>query len=155
MSKTAKFNTTVVIGKDTYAPGKPVPIGTGKKELSEAEARKLVENFGPWTAGDGKADPDATLAAVIAERDAAVRDAARAQELQARVTLLENELQTRIGLLDVEVKKSAELESRPTAQSLADEKARADQLQDDNEVLANQIDAMGKEIEDLKKRVPK
>lgn len=138
MSKTAKFNTTVVIGKDSYAPGKPVPLGTGKKELSEAEAQKLVENFGPWTAGDGKADPDAALAAVIAERDAALRDAAKLPGLATELQKLKDEL-----------------EARPTAQSLADEKARADQLQEDNAVLAERIDALGKEIEGLKKRVPK
>jgi outer membrane murein-binding lipoprotein Lpp len=54
--KTEQFNVTVKVGKKSYAPGEPVPVGTGG--ITAEEADNFRKNFGAFTAGsDAKAGP--------------------------------------------------------------------------------------------------
>lgn len=60
--KTEQFNVTVKVGKKTYRPGDPVPVGTGGITVEEAE--NFRKNFGAFTAG-----PEATSAAPVPSVD--------------------------------------------------------------------------------------
>ncbi|RVG87151.1 hypothetical protein CN221_29305 [Sinorhizobium meliloti] len=60
--KTEQFNVTVKVGKKSYRPGEPVPVGTGGITVEEAE--NFRKNFGVFTAG-----PDATAAAPVPSVD--------------------------------------------------------------------------------------
>ena len=133
MSKTAKFNTTVVLGSSSYPPGASVPIG-GKNGLSESEAKTFDEVFGPWEPKEGEAAADSDLAARLAELEA------ERGPLRAALKAAESERD----------RLRAELKARPTAEQLADEKARREQAEEDNGVLAGQIETLNAEIEKLK-----
>ncbi|MDE3789628.1 hypothetical protein I7G86_03080 [Sinorhizobium meliloti] len=54
--KTEQFNVTVKVGKKSYRPGDPVPVGTGG--ITAEEAENFRKNFGAFTAGPAaKASP--------------------------------------------------------------------------------------------------
>ncbi|MDE4620865.1 hypothetical protein [Sinorhizobium meliloti] len=54
--KTEQFNATVKVGKKSYAPGEPIPVGTGG--ITAEEAENIRKNFGAWAGS-----PDAKAAA--------------------------------------------------------------------------------------------
>ncbi|MDX0469661.1 FtsZ-binding cell division protein ZapB [Sinorhizobium meliloti] len=60
--KTEQFNVTVKVGKKTYRPGEPVPVGTGG--ITAEEAENFRKNFGAFTAG-----PESTAAAPVPSVD--------------------------------------------------------------------------------------
>ncbi len=60
--KTEQFNVTVKVGKKSYRPGEPVPVGTGG--ITAEEAENFRKNFGAFTAG-----PEATSAAPVPSVD--------------------------------------------------------------------------------------
>lgn len=151
MSKTGKFNVTVHLGKQSYSPGKAVPIG-GTKGLSEEEAKKLVENFGLFIASaDNVAAVDEAMSGFKAELATAKGNSERLAEVTSEVTRLE-------GLLL----------GRPTVEQLDAEKQKVEQLEEDSLTLAEEVtnltnagkekDARIKDLEakvtDLEKKVP-
>ncbi|MDX1100468.1 hypothetical protein GOL81_13770, partial [Sinorhizobium medicae] len=60
--KTEQFNVTVKVGKKSYRPGEPVPVGTGG--ITAEEAENFRKNFGAFTAG-----PESTAAAPVPSVD--------------------------------------------------------------------------------------
>lgn len=150
MSKTGKFNVTVHLGKQSYSPGKAVPIGG--KGLSEEEAKKLVDNFGAFIASaDNVAAVDEAMSGLKTELAAARENSERLAEVTLEVTRLE-------GLLL----------GRPTIEQLDAEKQKVEQLEEDSLTLAEEVtnltnagkekDARIKDLEakvtDLEKKVP-
>lgn len=149
-----KFNVTVDLGKTSYAPGKPVPVG-GKNGLSEDEAVNIVQNFGHWNPEDNKvvpADAEDSFAGITAELDKVRREAARVPELQTEVNRL-NEL----------------LKERPTAEAHFAELEKVKELEEDRDTLAievqnlttaaaetaTRIQQLEADLEEARKKVPK
>lgn len=152
-----KFNVTVDLGKTSYAPGKPVPVG-GKNGLSEEEAVNIVQNFGNWNPEDNKvvpADAEDSSAGIMAELDKVRREAAKVPGLEAEIARLK-EL-------------SDNLASRPTAEALSVELEKVKELEEDRDALATEvqklttaseasatrIQQLEADLEEARKKVPK
>ncbi|WP_322886481.1 hypothetical protein U8C40_03025 [Sinorhizobium medicae] len=120
--KTEQFNVTVKVGKKTYAPGEPVPVGTGG--ITAEEAENFRKNFGAFTAG-----PDATSAAPVPSVDLdKLREAI--DKLSADNDRLTAERDSAIGDRNTLLKQNEQLET-------------------DNATLAGEVTKLQAEIEKL------
>ncbi len=128
--KTEQFNVTVKVGKKTYRPGEPVPVGTGGITVEEAE--NFRKNFGAFTAG-----PDATSAAPVPSvdldklREAIEKLSADNDKLSADNDRLTAERDSAIGDRSTLLKQNEQLET-------------------DNATLAAEVTKLQAEIEKLK-----
>ncbi|RVL48999.1 hypothetical protein [Sinorhizobium meliloti] len=126
--KTEQFNVTVKVGKKSYAPGEPVPVGTGG--ITAEEAENFRKNFGAFTAG-----PEATAAAPSIDldrlREAIERLSADNDKLSADNDRLTAERDSAIGDRNTLLKQNEQLEA-------------------DNATLAGEVTKLQAEIEKLK-----
>ncbi|MDX0964142.1 hypothetical protein GOE06_11100 [Sinorhizobium medicae] len=128
--KTEQFNVTVKVGKKTYRPGEPVPVGTGG--ITAEEAENFRKNFGAFTAG-----PESTAAAPVPSvdldrlREAIEKLSADNDRLSADNDRLTAERDSAIG------DRSTLLEQN-------------EQLETDNATLAAEVTKLQAEIEKLK-----
>ncbi|RVG42500.1 hypothetical protein [Sinorhizobium meliloti] len=127
--KTEQFNATVKVGKKSYAPGEPVPVGTGG--ITAEEAENIRKNFGAFTAG-----PDATSAAPVPSvdldrlREAIEKLSADNDRLSADNDRLTAERDSAIGDRNTLLKQNEQLEA-------------------DNATLAAEVTKLQAEIEKL------
>ncbi|RVM74336.1 hypothetical protein CN126_21775 [Sinorhizobium meliloti] len=127
--KTEQFNVTVKVGKKSYAPGEPVPVGTGG--ITAEEAENFRKNFGAWTAG-----PDATPTAPVPSvdldklREAIEKLSADNDKLSADNDRLTAERDSAIGDRNTLLKQNEQLEA-------------------DNATLAAEVTKLQAEIEKL------
>ncbi|WP_457662816.1 hypothetical protein [Sinorhizobium medicae] len=127
--KTEQFNVTVKVGKKSYAPGEPVPVGTGG--ITAEEAENFRKNFGAFTAG-----PDATSAAPVPSvdldrlREAIEKLSADNDKLSADNDRLTAERDSAIGDRNTLLKQNEQLET-------------------DNATLAGEVTKLQAEIEKL------
>ncbi|RVI86663.1 hypothetical protein CN186_31785 [Sinorhizobium medicae] len=128
--KTEQFNVTVKVGKKSYAPGEPVPVGTGG--ITAEEAENFRKNFGTFTAG-----PEATAAAPVPSvdldklREAIEKLSADNDKLSADNDRLTAERDSAIGDRSTLLKQNEQLET-------------------DNATLAGEVTKLQAEIEKLK-----
>ncbi|MDW9726492.1 hypothetical protein GOB91_30080 [Sinorhizobium meliloti] len=128
--KTEQFNVTVKVGKKSYAPGEPVPVGTGG--ITAEEAENFRKNFGAFTAG-----PEATAAAPVPSvdldrlREGLEKLSADNDKLSADNDRLTAERDSAIGDRSTLLKQNEQLET-------------------DNATLAGEVTKLQAEIEKLK-----
>jgi len=93
-TRTERFNATVKVGKKSYPPGTPVPIG--KDGITAEEAANFRHNFGDYTGGPviegsaGAALADAEISAL----------SSRIETLEAEKRELEEKLAEKTDLYD-------------------------------------------------------
>ncbi|WP_026616388.1 hypothetical protein [Ensifer aridi] len=127
--KTEQFNVTVKVGKKSYKPGDPVPVGTGG--LSVEEAENLRATFGAWTGG-----PDAKASAAGASVDL-------------------DKLREGLEKLSAENDKLSADNDRLTAErdsAISDRSTllkQNEQLEEDNATLAGEVKKLQAEVEKL------
>ncbi len=127
--KTEQFNVTIKVGKKSYAPGDPVPVGTGG--ITAEEAEKFRKNFGSFAA-----DPDGKAAAPVPSvdleklRDAIEKLSADNDKLSADNDRLTAERDSAIGDRSALLKQNEQLEA-------------------DNATLAVEVTKLQAEIEKL------
>ncbi|WP_457662064.1 hypothetical protein [Sinorhizobium medicae] len=128
--KTEQFNVTVKVGKKSYRPGDPVPVGAGG--ITAEEAENFRKNFGAFTAG-----PEATSAAPVPSvdldrlREAIEKLSADNDKLSADNDRLTAERDSAIGDRSTLLKQNEQLET-------------------DNATLAAEVTKLQAEIEKLK-----
>jgi FtsZ-binding cell division protein ZapB len=126
--KTEQFNVTVKVGKKSYAPGEPVPVGTGG--ITAEEADNFRKNFGAFTAGpDTKAGPGSIDLDKL--REAQEKLSTDNDKLSADNDRLTAERDSAIGDRDALLKQNEQLET-------------------DNATLAGEVTKLQAEIEKLK-----
>ncbi|MDE3830257.1 hypothetical protein LOF21_14970 [Sinorhizobium meliloti] len=126
--KTEQFNVTVKVGKKSYRPGEPVPVGTGGITVEEAE--NFRKNFGAFTAGpDAKAGPSSIDLDKL--REALEKLSTDNDKLLADNDRLTAERDSAIGDRDALLKQNEQLET-------------------DNATLAGEVTKLQAEIEKLK-----
>lgn len=140
-----KFNATVHLGRSSYPPGKPVPLG-GKGGISEEEADILIQNFGHWNPEDNKGstvDAEDAFSGITADLEKARREAARVSDLEADIARRIGELdksQRDVMVLQTTVDKlEGELLTRPTIEAFNAEKELREQAEDDAGALAEEV----------------
>ncbi|RVI86896.1 hypothetical protein CN188_04200 [Sinorhizobium meliloti] len=126
--KTEQFNVTVKVGKKSYAPGEPVPVGTGGITVEEAE--NFRNNFGAFTA-----DPAAKASSGSIDldklREGLEKLSADNDKLSADNDRLTAERDSAIGDRSTLLKQNEQLET-------------------DNATLAGEVTKLQAEIEKLK-----
>lgn len=129
--KTEQFNATVKVGKKSYAPGEPVPIGTGG--ITAEEADNIRKNFGTWTGSpDAKATATGPSSVDLDKlRDRLEKLSAENDKLSADNDRLTAERDSAIGDRDALLKQNEQLET-------------------DNATLAGEVTKLQAEIEKLK-----
>ncbi len=128
--KTEQFNVTVKVGKKTYRPGEPVPVGTGG--LTAEEAENFRKNFGAFTAGhEATAAVPAPSVDLDRLREAIEKLSAENDKLAADNDRLTAEHDSAIGDRDALLKQNEQLET-------------------DNATLAGEVTKLQAEIEKLK-----
>lgn len=127
--KTEQFNVTVKVGKKSYRPGEPVPVGAGGITVEEAE--NFRKNFGSFAA-----DPDGKAAAPVPSvdldklREAIEKLSADNDKLSADNDRLTAERDSAIGDRSTLLKQNEQLET-------------------DNATLAAEVTKLQAEIEKL------
>lgn len=127
--KTEQFNVTVKVGKKSYRPGEPVPVGAGGITVEEAE--NFRKNFGSFAA-----DPDGKAAAPVPSvdldklREAIEKLSADNDKLSADNDRLTAERDSAIGDRSTLLKQNEQLET-------------------DNATLAGEVTKLQAEIEKL------
>lgn len=126
--KTEQFNVTVKVGKKSYAPGEPVPVGTGG--ITAEEAENFRKNFGVFTADpDAKAGPGSIDLDRL--REGLEKLSADNDKLSADNDRLTAERDSAIGDRNTLLKQNEQLET-------------------DNATLAGEVTKLQAEIEKLK-----
>ncbi|RVI02618.1 hypothetical protein CN205_25805 [Sinorhizobium meliloti] len=129
--KTEQFNATVKVGKKSYAPGEPVPVGTGG--ITAEEAENIRKNFGAWAGSpDAKAAPAGPSSVDLEKlREKLEKLSAENDKLVADNDRLTAERDSAIGDRNTLLKQNEQLET-------------------DNATLAGEVTKLQAEIEKLK-----
>lgn len=127
--KTEQFNVTVKVGKKSYRPGEPVPVGTGG--ITAEEAENFRKNFGAFTAdSDGKAAAPVPSVDLERLREAIEKLSADNDKLSADNDRLTAERDSAVGDRNTLLKQNEQLET-------------------DNATLAGEVTKLQAEIEKL------